>query len=91
VSIREIDGAAGQAERRGREMAGYGVRGWADIMLDTSDLTGDAAPVSLAEFLAANAECGLGDGEEDALCALAVGATCQIGIGGGYVTIRRVG
>lgn len=55
---------------------------------DFSDLSGDAAPVSIAAFQAANPD----SLEELAeLCACPLGGAVRLAIGGGgYVTVRRV-
>jgi hypothetical protein len=60
------------------------------IMLDLSELSGDATPASLANFLTDNAECPPDESEISALRALQVGNTTRLGIGGGFVTVRRV-
>ena len=60
-------------------------------MLDLSDLTGDSSPVSLEEFLSANEENPIDAEDVEVLKALKVGETTALGIGGGWVEIRRVG
>lgn len=60
------------------------------ILLDLSDLTGDATPVSLEQLVADNAECPLSLRDVAALAELAIGETAHVGIGGGAVLVRRV-
>jgi len=57
---------------------------------DFSDLSGDPTPVLLAEFLAVNEECPPSPSEVAALEACPVLGTVNIGVGGGFVTVKRV-
>lgn len=61
-----------------------------DILLDTSDLSGDSTPISLEDFIEINEESPLSSEEVDALRALKVGESAHLGIGGGSVAITRV-
>jgi hypothetical protein len=60
------------------------------LKFDLSDLTGDVEPVSLYDFLADNRECPIDDSEVKALRACPVAGTINIGIGGGFITVKRV-
>lgn len=57
---------------------------------DLSDLSGDTSPVPLETFLAENEECPPDPDEVRALRACAVGETARLGIGGGFVSVRRM-
>lgn len=57
---------------------------------DLSDLSGDAEPCSLADFLGVNQECPPDESEVEALRSCPVAGTVNLGIGGGFVTVRRV-
>jgi hypothetical protein len=57
-------------------------------VFDMSEL--DAPRTTLADFLAVNAECPPDDGERLELARCPVGGEVRLGIGGGYVTVRRI-
>jgi hypothetical protein len=59
-------------------------------LFDLSNLSGDSTPVSISEFLKVNEECPPDPSELADLRACPVGGTVNLGIGGGFVTVRRV-
>ncbi len=57
-------------------------------LFDMSEL-GGGDPISIAEFLKINEECPPDKSEVAELRAAPVGGTVHLGIGGGFVTVRR--
>lgn len=57
---------------------------------DLSDLSGDSTPCSLDDFLADNEECPPDESEIRALLDCPVDGRVRLGIGGGFVTVKRV-